>query len=82
MFERLRTLRRKLADERDVPAYIIFSDVSLREMARTLPITTADFERIPGVGRQKLKEFGKIFTEAIAEFVGNTPVNAAERLQL
>lgn len=71
LFEHLRTLRRQLADERDVPAYVIFSDVSLREMARSYPTTTSDFERIPGVGKQKLKDFGEVFTRAIAEFVAN-----------
>src|SRR3989475_3212929 len=50
LFEQLRALRRKLADERDVPAYVIFSDVSLREMARKYPTTASEFRRIPGVG--------------------------------
>ena len=71
LFENLRTLRRKLADDRDVPAYVIFSDVSLREMARSYPTTLSAFERISGVGKQKLKDFGEIFTTAIAEFVAN-----------
>jgi superfamily II DNA helicase RecQ len=43
LFERLRGLRRERADERNVPAYVIFSDVSLREMAKSYPITTASF---------------------------------------
>jgi ATP-dependent DNA helicase RecQ len=74
LFEHLRKLRRQLADDRDVPAYVIFSDVSLREMARSLPKTTPEFERIPGVGKQKLKDFGEVFTKAITEFVGTTQV--------
>ena len=41
LFEQLRMLRRKLADERDVPAYVVFSDVSLREMARSCPTTAS-----------------------------------------
>ena len=61
LFERLRRLRRKLADERGVPAYIIFSDVSLREMARSYPRNSKEFRRIPGVGEQKLKDFGDTF---------------------
>jgi ATP-dependent DNA helicase RecQ len=52
LFERLRGLRRKLADERAVPAYIIFSDVSLREMRGDYPTTAGEFRRIPGVGEQ------------------------------
>ncbi|MFN2542013.1 MAG: DNA helicase RecQ [Chthoniobacterales bacterium] len=61
LFEQLRVLRRNLADERDVPAYVIFSDVSLREMARSRPTTTAEFRRIPGVGDRKLKDFAESF---------------------
>ena len=65
LFERLRALRRQLADERGVPAYIIFSDVSLREMARKYPTNSTEFRRIPGVGEQKLKDFGEAFMSAI-----------------
>jgi len=65
LFERLRALRRQLADERGVPAYIIFSDVSLREMARKYPSNSTEFRRIPGVGEQKLKDFGEVFMSAI-----------------
>ena len=72
LFEQLRNLRRKLADERGVPAYIIFSDASLREMARTLPTTMTDFARVPGVGQQKLRDFGPAFTAAIADYVGGS----------
>ena len=65
LFERLRTLRRQLADERGVPAYIIFTDVSLREMARNYPTNSTEFRRIPGVGEQKLKDFGEAFLREI-----------------
>ncbi len=65
LFERLRTLRRQLADERGVPAYIIFSDVSLREMARNYPTNSTEFRRISGVGEQKLKDFGEAFLSEI-----------------
>jgi ATP-dependent DNA helicase RecQ len=69
LFERLRVLRRRFADERDVPAYVIFSDVSLREMARDYPTTPAAFGRIPGVGQQKLRDFAEPFTAAIADYL-------------
>jgi ATP-dependent DNA helicase RecQ len=65
LFERLRALRRQLANERGVPAYIIFSDVSLREMARNYPTTAIEFRRIPGVGEQKLKDFAEPFLSEI-----------------
>ena len=73
LFERLRTRRRKLADERDVPAYVIFSDVSLREMARAYPTTANEFRRIPGVGEQKLKDFAKPFLSEIKNYVATNP---------
>jgi ATP-dependent DNA helicase RecQ len=69
LFERLRILRRKLADERDVPAYVIFSDMSLREMARLQPTTRSDFGGIAGVGEQKLRDFAEGFTAEIRDFL-------------
>jgi ATP-dependent DNA helicase RecQ len=66
LFERLRTLRRELADARDVPAYVIFSDAVLREMTRIVPRTLAQMRAIGGVGDKKLAEFGERFLEAIA----------------
>ena len=69
LFEQLRALRRKLADERDVPAYVIFSDVSLREMARNYPTTPGEFCRIPGVGEQKLKDFAGPFLSEIENYL-------------
>jgi ATP-dependent DNA helicase RecQ len=69
LFDRLRGLRRKLADDRGVPAYIIFSDVSLREMARTYPATVSEFRRIPGVGEQKLKDFSAQFLDEIRRYL-------------
>src|SRR5881394_2347906 len=73
LFERLRMVRRKLADERDVPAYVIFSDVSLREMARAYPTTASEFRRIPGVGAQKLKDFAKPFLAEITDYLATKP---------
>jgi len=48
---------------------VIFSDVALREMARTYPTTPAEFRRIPGVGEQKLKDFAEPFLAAIADYL-------------
>ena len=73
LFERLRAVRRKLADERDVPAYVIFSDVSLREMARAYPTTASEFRRVPGVGDQKLKDFAKPFLAEIVDYLATNP---------
>ena len=73
LFERLRGLRRKLADERNVPAYVIFSDVSLREMARNYPTTEGEFRRTSGVGAQKLKDFAAPFLSKIKDYLVNNP---------
>jgi ATP-dependent DNA helicase RecQ len=61
LFEKLRALRKQLADERGVPPYIVFSDVALRQMARFYPTNNREFERISGVGEKKLREFGATF---------------------
>ena len=73
LFERLRDLRRGLADERNVPAYVIFSDVSLREMAKNYPMTATEFRRIPGVGEQKLKDFAEAFLREIKNYLAANP---------
>ncbi|MBI1178526.1 DNA helicase RecQ [bacterium] len=69
LFARLRALRKRLADERGVPSYIIFSDVSLREMARRYPEDHEAFSTITGVGSMKLREFGEPFIAEIRSFV-------------
>jgi len=69
LFARLRELRKRLADERGVPAYIIFGDATLRQMAREYPARLADMEGITGVGEKKRAEFGATFAGAIAEFL-------------
>jgi ATP-dependent DNA helicase RecQ len=73
LFERLRTVRRKLADDRDVPAYVIFSDVSLREMARAYPTIASEFRRISGVGEQKLKDFADRFLSEVNNYLATNP---------
>ena len=66
LFESLRELRRELAHERGVPAYVIFGDASLRDMARQRPANAADFLTVHGVGEKKLAQYGERFLAAIA----------------
>jgi len=73
LFERLRELRKRLADERDMPAYIVFSDVALRQMARNYPESERDFARISGVGEKKLREYGEVFLNEIALHLATNP---------
>ena len=67
VFEALRTLRRAIAEERGVPPYVVFSDASLRDMARARPLTLADFRLIRGVGDWKLEAFGERFVAAVRQ---------------
>ena len=73
LFAILRTLRKQLADEQGVPPYIVFSDVSLREMARDFPENEYALSQIAGVGQKKLEAYGPAFLEAIAEYLAQNP---------
>jgi ATP-dependent DNA helicase RecQ len=66
LFERLRNLRRQLATERGVPAYVLFNDATLREMARIRPGSPGSLLDIHGVGERKLADLGEQFLEAIS----------------
>ncbi|KAA9349206.1 DNA helicase RecQ [Larkinella humicola] len=69
LFERLRVLRKQLADEQNVPPYVVFTDSSLEEMSRLRPTTPEAFRNVSGVGDRKLQLFGKRFMEVIAGFL-------------
>jgi len=66
LFEELRELRRRLAAEKGVPAYVIFSDRSLREMAARRPASRDELLDVSGVGPTKFERYGEAFLEAIA----------------
>ena len=66
LFERLRVLRRQLAAQRGVPAYVVFSDRSLQDMASRRPLTREQFLSVHGVGHRKLEEYGELFLAACA----------------
>ncbi|HEX8288931.1 MAG TPA: DNA helicase RecQ [Pyrinomonadaceae bacterium] len=71
LFQELRQLRRTIASEQKVPPYIIFGDVSLQAMARTMPRSRAAFAQIHGVGERKLDQYGEQFLKVINEYVSN-----------
>lgn len=73
LFEHLRSVRRRLAAERGVPAYVVFGDASLRDMARSKPLTREAFLEIKGVGDRKLADFGEVFLEAISGWDEGNP---------
>jgi ATP-dependent DNA helicase RecQ len=80
LFEKLRALRRKIANARNVPPFIIFGDVSLREMSLNLPRDRQDFLRIHGVGKKKLDDFGEAFLEVINGHAGGETTVTHNRL--
>jgi len=65
LFQSLRALRKRLADEQQVPPYVIFSDATLVEMASLRPATLDELLRVNGVGQQKLGRYGAAFLEVI-----------------
>ena len=69
LFEKLRILRKQIAVQRNVPPFIIFGDVSLREMAHFLPRNNQEFLNIKGVGQQKLEDFGELFLKVINNYL-------------
>ena len=70
LFDHLRGLRRTLASERGVPAYVVFGDASLRDMARLRPASSEALLEVKGVGDRKLAEYGEAFLGAIAAWRG------------
>jgi ATP-dependent DNA helicase RecQ len=67
LFERLRALRKSLADEHGLPPYVVFHDATLREMAERRPLTLNQFAELPGVGQAKLARYGDQFIAVVRE---------------
>ncbi|MDR2922976.1 MAG: DNA helicase RecQ [Treponema sp.] len=67
LFEKLKELRKGIAAKEGVPAYIVFSDASLRDMCRKKPVSLVQFSAVNGVGSVKLEKYGEAFVEAIRE---------------
>ena len=74
LFEQLRVLRKELADARNVPPYVVFSDVTLRHFSREYPTHDGAMLRIPGVGEKKLTDYGQTFIDAIREWLIGQPL--------
>lgn len=71
LFEKLRTLRQTIAAEQGVPAYIVFSNATLEEMAKLRPVHTWELMEVPGVGRKKADLYGERFMKVIKEYEQN-----------
>ncbi len=68
LFERLRQLRKRIADERNVPPYVIFQDRTLKEMTTQIPTTWNQLQNIYGMGESKLKRYGPRFLKEIIAY--------------
>jgi ATP-dependent DNA helicase RecQ len=78
LFDQLRVLRKSIANDMNVPPFVVFSDVSLREMAHYFPVDEKSFLQITGVGEQKLKNFGQAFLQEIRTYVDENDVQPKE----
>ena len=69
LFEELRMLRKRLADQQAIPAYIVLSDKTLHLLAIQCPTTLEEFGMINGIGDYKKEKYGKDFVELIKQMV-------------
>ena len=65
LFDTLRSVRRRLAEAENVPAFVVFSDATLRDMCRLVPQTLDEMAEVKGVGEQKLRRYGEEFLAVI-----------------
>ncbi len=77
LFEMLKSLRKKIAKEKNLPPYVIFQDPSLEEMATTYPSTKEDLASVNGVGMGKVNKFGKEFLELIKQYIEDNDIETA-----
>jgi ATP-dependent DNA helicase RecQ len=78
LFERLRQLRKRIADEQGVPPYVVFTDTTLQEMAREQPTSRVAMLSVSGVGMKKFETYGEVFIEAILQHGTPRPVPAED----
>ena len=69
LFEKLRELRKRLADDKNIPPFVIFSDATLSDMSQQKPITQEAMLNVSGVGQQKYQQYGEIFIHEIKAFL-------------
>jgi ATP-dependent DNA helicase RecQ len=79
LFDVLRSLRKRLAKDRGVPPYVVFSDRTLRELARVKPTTLAQMREVTGVGTVKLHEYGFDFINPIGQYLDDHPRRRRKR---
>ncbi len=80
LFEILKTLRKRIAKEKNLPPFVIFQDPSLEEMATTYPTTKEDLAKVNGVGMGKVNKFGQEFLEVIQKYVDDNDIETANEV--
>jgi ATP-dependent DNA helicase RecQ len=80
LFEVLKTLRKKIAKEKNLPPFVIFQDPSLEEMATTYPTSKEDLAQVNGVGMGKVNKFGQEFLEVIQKYVDDNDIETANEV--
>jgi len=80
LFEILKTLRKQIAREKELPPYVIFQDPSLEEMATIYPTTREELASVNGVGMGKVNKFGKEFLEVIQKYVDENDIETASEV--
>lgn len=73
LFERLRVLRKQIADEKNIPPFVVFSDATLSDMAQKKPLNQLEMFNVSGVGEQKYRQFGEVFLKEIRDFLRTIP---------
>ncbi|WP_283131570.1 ATP-dependent DNA helicase RecQ [Enterovibrio norvegicus] len=69
LFAKLRKLRKAIADEEDVPPYVVFNDATLIEMAEMIPTSQGELLAVNGVGQRKLEKYGNVFLDVIEDHI-------------
>jgi ATP-dependent DNA helicase RecQ len=75
LFEMLKTLRKNVAKQKNLPPFVVFQDPSLEEMATNYPITIDELKNITGVGTGKASKYGKPFIELIKKYVDENEID-------
>ena len=73
LFAVLRQLRKQVADEKNVPPYVLFSDATLRDLCRYFPTTKEDMLQIKGIGEKKYEQYGELFMQKIHDWKKDHP---------
>lgn len=73
LFAELRMLRKQIADEEQIPPYIVFSDATLKELSRYFPVTREEMLQIKGIGEKKFEQYGGAFLSVIQKWWKNNP---------